>query len=150
MKQKGFTLIELLVVISIIGLLASVLLVALNTSRAKARDAKRAGDIALIKKALELYFDTNGQYPTPGSNGGGQPLSNLSSFLVPTYIASIPTDPKPPQYYHYGWGPTNQDYSILVLFETQQYCKAETPNTYTTWWSSYSNSFGGVTICNLQ
>ena len=62
-KQKGFTLIELLVVISIIGLLASVVLVSLNSARKKARLAKRATDLTQIRKALELYYNENNSYP---------------------------------------------------------------------------------------
>lgn len=62
-KQLGFTLIELLVVISIIGLLASVVLVALNGARVKARDAKRIADLSQIAKATEFFYDSQGFYP---------------------------------------------------------------------------------------
>jgi prepilin-type N-terminal cleavage/methylation domain-containing protein len=60
--KQGFTLIELLVVISIIGLLASVVLVSLNSARSKARDTKRKADLAQIAKALEFYYDQNNTY----------------------------------------------------------------------------------------
>ncbi len=53
----------MLVVIAIIGLLASVVLVALNGARIKARDTKRLADMAQIQKALEFYIDSYGQYP---------------------------------------------------------------------------------------
>lgn len=63
-KQKGFTLIELLVVISIIGLLSSVVLATLNTTRIKARDARRIAALKEIQKAIELYAsDHDGDYP---------------------------------------------------------------------------------------
>ena len=53
----GFTLIELLVVIAIIGLLATIVMVSLNTARGKARDARRMGDIKQMMLALEMYYD---------------------------------------------------------------------------------------------
>jgi prepilin-type N-terminal cleavage/methylation domain-containing protein len=62
MARKGFTLIELLVVIAIIGLLASIVLVSLNSARAKARDAKRVSELKQIQTAIELYYDRANSY----------------------------------------------------------------------------------------
>ncbi len=62
-KQKGFTLIELLVVIAIIGLLSTLAVVALNSARSKARDAKRVSDIKQIQTGLELHYADNTGYP---------------------------------------------------------------------------------------
>ncbi len=74
-SKKSFTLIELLVVIAIIGLLASIVLVNVNSARSKARDARRIADLNQITKALELYYSEYGHYPRdyinwPGGNWG--------------------------------------------------------------------------------
>lgn len=82
-EQKGFTLIELLVVIAIIGLLASVVLLSLNSARAKSRDAKRLADVRQVASAMELYFNDSGAYPSTKSD------------LVPNYIGVWPAYPAP-------------------------------------------------------
>lgn len=62
-KRKSFTLIELLVVITIIGLLATIVFVAFKSTRAKARDARRAIEIDYFYKTLEICFSERGNYP---------------------------------------------------------------------------------------
>ncbi|MCR4283850.1 MAG: prepilin-type N-terminal cleavage/methylation domain-containing protein [Parcubacteria group bacterium] len=64
--DNGFTLLELLVVIAIIGLFATIATVALSNARMRARDIRRETDMNEIQKALELYFDDNGDYPLGG------------------------------------------------------------------------------------
>lgn len=61
--KKGFTLIELLVVISIMGTLASIVLVSINSARAKGRDAYRVGSLKSFSTALELFYDSHQRFP---------------------------------------------------------------------------------------
>jgi|GEM_PF-1831447 len=61
-KKRGFTLIELLVVISIIGILSSIVLAALNTARTKGRDAKLVSEIKSMQNALALYYSDHNEY----------------------------------------------------------------------------------------
>jgi prepilin-type N-terminal cleavage/methylation domain-containing protein len=108
--KKGFTLIELLVVIAIIGLLASVVLVSLNTARAKARDAKRQAELNQVQLAIEMYYNQTGSYVTGtffsvwDSNyghtvnywsGGNPPWSTAfyDSLVGNNYLGQLPLDP---------------------------------------------------------
>jgi prepilin-type N-terminal cleavage/methylation domain-containing protein len=97
-NRKAFTLIELLVVIAIIGLLATIVMIALNSARAKARDAKRIADLRELVTALEGYASDNGQYPVGAGcvnndcMDASSPAGSLE-VLVPTYISKLSEDP---------------------------------------------------------
>lgn len=91
MNKKGFTLIELLVVIAIIGLLSTLSIVALNTARARARDAKRVADVKQVQTALELVYNEDSSYP--GSVTAAGTITSDATSTV--YMGVVPTAPLP-------------------------------------------------------
>ncbi len=60
LNKKGFTLIELLVVIAIIGILASIVLVSLNSARQKGYDTQVKSDLAQARNVMEMCYDNQG------------------------------------------------------------------------------------------
>ena|SRR3989344_5820473 len=115
-KLKGFTLMELLIVIAIIGMLATVVVTAVNPGRqlAKARDSERETDLTGILSAVLQYTsehsgdlpDTDGDpdtnnFPTSltciGTDVGCFDLAGAGETgdeIVPVYLVEMPTDPK--------------------------------------------------------
>jgi prepilin-type N-terminal cleavage/methylation domain-containing protein len=92
--KKGFTLIELLVVIAIIGLLSTLSIIALNSARARARDAKRISDVKQMQVALELYFNDMNAYPIAASMTAGSPIYSGANTSTP-FLRAIPNPPTP-------------------------------------------------------
>jgi type II secretion system protein G len=89
----GFTLIELLIVISIIGILASLLMVNFIGIRQRARDAQRKTDVRQIQAALEMYRSDEGVYPTSSIFACNSGASFGSSDCSNIYMQEEPMDP---------------------------------------------------------
>jgi len=133
-SRKGFTMIELMVVVSIIGLLSSMILVGMQNGRVSARDAARKKDVQLLEKALVMYWERTGHFPSEatfdgsiGSDSCGCPASGapagctgndwchtsgIWNGLVTTQgiLSQLPVDPmNNPAYYYYYEPCCNRD-----------------------------------------
>ena len=91
--KKAFTLIELLVVIAIIGLLSTLSVIALNSARAKARDAKRISDVKQMQVALEMYYNDMATYPDTVPAGGA--IASDGTVGSTTFLRVVPVPPTP-------------------------------------------------------
>lgn len=140
-SPRGFTVVELVITIVVIGILASISLVAYNGSQARARDAVRADHMAKIKDALEVYYAKNGRYPqataTP-NNASSWEVSNQDpgTFLEQLYGYGVdektvdPINDNTYRYYYYryaaGGGAAGCDaskggfYVLRAVFETEK------------------------------
>lgn len=79
-------------VIAIIGILAAVVLVSLNSARSKSRDARRIADVRQIQTAMELFYNDNTSYP---DDGGVTPTMTDGTPAFNTYLVTWPTAPAP-------------------------------------------------------
>lgn len=97
-KCRGFTLLEMMVIIIILGLLASLTIPSVMSSKNRADQLKALSDIAAIENALDMYKLDNGYYPTE-SQGVNSLVIKPIELPIPNiypkngYIRRLPSDP---------------------------------------------------------
>ncbi len=127
MKFRGFTLIELLIVMSLIGILATLVVVNFRSATMKGRDAQRKSDLRNIQTALRLYYNDYGRYPA-----GTSTMTACGTVAAPTnctygqawlkagttYMNILPDEPlKTPDYvYTYV---NDDDYTLRACLENK-------------------------------
>lgn len=88
-----------------------------DLSTAKGRDTQRKADLASIAKALESYHSAQGRYPQVLAAGKiSSTDGTLYSSLVPTYLTTLPLDPKSPTNY-YGYKSDGTTYNLTCVLE---------------------------------
>ncbi len=105
-NNKGFTLLEILLVVALLGILAGIVIIAINPSRqiSATNDAQRKADVNTILNAVYQYaLDNQGSLPasitttqteickTGGTCTGLIDLGVLTASE--TYLTAIPSDP---------------------------------------------------------
>jgi len=117
-QQKGFTIIELLVVIAIIGILSSVVLVSVSSSKQKAYYARSLAEFKNINTALELYKDDNDEDFPGDADRQVMPLG------LESYIAGgvWPSAPWPGSYYDWDNWDDPEDSNSRIYQISIRFC----------------------------
>ena len=124
-KKRGFTLIELLVVIAIIGILATIVIVNVNTARNRANDVAIKAALDQVRTQAELYYDTNSS------------SYDLLSTTVPTDMATI------------GAAITSNGGTNFTVYEINTaYCAEATLKTLTEWCVDSTGYAGATAVCD--
>ncbi|ADO70984.1 type II secretion system major pseudopilin GspG [Stigmatella aurantiaca] len=95
-RNRGMTLIEIMVVITILGLIAAAVGVAVIPQLNQARRDRAELDIKSIQNALKLYYTKKGNYPDTATG--------LRGLVEMQALESIPRDPWNNEYVYLNEG----------------------------------------------
>jgi prepilin-type N-terminal cleavage/methylation domain-containing protein len=158
---KGFTLIELLVVIAVLGVLAAIVLLAVNPGEqlARGRDTNRVSSITQLGRSLQAYYTaSNGNYPTASATW-------MNAMTGSQDLKTIPTNPNYStqtgfactDFNQNGWcykanlvGSNTEAIVFARVESTQNDNKCNTAATEKAWWVfSTADGRGGV-VCTAD
>jgi general secretion pathway protein G len=120
--RSGFTLIEVILAIALIAVLSVLALYAINPFEqlGKANDSKKKSDLAQIQRALELYYNDFGAYPS--SSGNFTILVNSAEVAWggswQPYMVKLPADPSGKKYIYYS--PPSSNGQTYYLYASLQ------------------------------
>jgi len=99
--RGGFSLIELVIVVVIIGIIGAIAIPRLSRGAEGASDSALAGDLAVLRNAIDLYAtEHNGTYPTLASIedqlttytdiNGNDNSAKTGAYIYGPYIRKVP------------------------------------------------------------
>lgn len=104
-------MIELLIVVAILGVLMVGAMIGFTGNTAKARDARRKGDLSKLKIVFEDYYNDNECYPEEDV------LEDCNSDNLKPYLNKVPCDPRTKEPYVYQPESNCRGYQLFAFME---------------------------------
>lgn len=160
-NKKGFTLIELLVVIAIIGILASVVLVSLQSARNKGKDSRVISDVQQLRTHAESVYNgtsyvaaltpnlaakTNASGIVATAGTVGKQLTDDAAANDGVLFAVTPNDSGPKAYAIFGALPSTDNLSYFCIASDGS-TKQSTTNTYASVAAFATRLSSGSSLC---
>jgi prepilin-type N-terminal cleavage/methylation domain-containing protein len=108
--RRGFSLIELVIVVVIIGIIAAIAIPRLSRGASGAADSALAGDLSVLRNAIDLYAtEHGGTYPALATfeaqltqytdSSGATSATKTATNIYGPYLRKLPTLPVGPAGY---------------------------------------------------
>lgn len=146
--RKGFTLIELLVVIAIIGVLASIVMVSLSSSREKATVAKTKRTLSSLEKGIAVCCsDKDNSALVAGAGGTAICNPNVTGLNLPTAVQLNATSVNFSIAYQCTSTTNDPTYNLQINGHPKSACNYNSNNAATTTWKIAPNKLTAPTNC---
>ena len=141
-KEGAFTLVELLVVISIIGMLAGLMSVAIPKAMESGKKAKAKGELTAIVAAVKAYKQEYGRWPGNNTTSDQPFEGNNSKYLLAALGGTNNTLVENPKSVRFLEG-AETDGTMKDPWKTQYYILVDTDDSNS---MTYKNKTIGISV----